>query len=302
MQAVLYAALWGIVGAGAAALLRRSAPLWVWAAIGACAPWWLTITCLLVAWELWPPPPKGATLMNSNDAMWFEMTEPTNDLKTPGIMVGEGSLTRDKLVQIFTARLLKFPPFRRCAKKSRWTHYMEECAIDMNYHIVSTTLPTGSMAEFKAAIGDALGTPLDWSKPLWRVWHYSNVKLSEVSGAATEGSPVGWGIVFVSHHCLVDGIAFSQVVNFISDLDPTAPIETSKVPEDANLNKTAKSYTLLNPVVAWATIKNALNIPFCTDEPPHVLRKPALTGKKLVSWRCLGTPDSIKAISTRTLR
>jgi diacylglycerol O-acyltransferase / wax synthase len=79
------------------------------------------------------------------------------------------------------------------------------------YHVRHTAVPSpGSDEQLRNLAGRVLGQRLDMAKPLWEVW-------------LVEGLENGrWAIISKVHHCMVDGIAGTDLMQLIFDVDPNA--------------------------------------------------------------------------------
>jgi WS/DGAT/MGAT family acyltransferase len=79
------------------------------------------------------------------------------------------------------------------------------------YHVRHTAVPRpGGDEQLRNLAGRVFGQRLDLAKPLWEVWL--------VEGLA-EGR---WAIISKVHHCMVDGIAGTDLMQLIFDVDPDA--------------------------------------------------------------------------------
>jgi diacylglycerol O-acyltransferase len=82
------------------------------------------------------------------------------------------------------------------------------------YHVRHTAVPgPGSDEQLRNLAGRVLGQRLDMAKPLWELWL--------VEGLA-EGR---WAIISKVHHCMVDGVAGSDLMQLMFDLAPDAKHE-----------------------------------------------------------------------------
>ncbi|WP_347060109.1 wax ester/triacylglycerol synthase family O-acyltransferase [Blastococcus sp. HT6-30] len=79
------------------------------------------------------------------------------------------------------------------------------------YHVRHTAVPSpGGDEQLRNLAGRVLGQRLDMAKPLWELWL--------VEGLA-EGR---WAIISKVHHCMVDGVAGTDLMQLMFDLDPDA--------------------------------------------------------------------------------
>ena len=79
------------------------------------------------------------------------------------------------------------------------------------YHVRNTAVPSpGGDEQLRNLAGRVLGQRLDMSKPLWELWL--------VEGLA-EGR---WALISKVHHCMVDGVAGTDLMQLMFDLTPDA--------------------------------------------------------------------------------
>jgi WS/DGAT/MGAT family acyltransferase len=85
------------------------------------------------------------------------------------------------------------------------------------YHVRHTAVPSpGSDEQLRNLAGRVLGQRLDMAKPLWELWL--------VEGLADDR----WAIISKVHHCMVDGVAGSDLMQLMFDLSPDATHEAPK--------------------------------------------------------------------------
>src|SRR5919202_1757539 len=75
---------------------------------------------------------------------------------------------------------------------------------------VRTVPRPGGAEQLRNLAGRVLGQRLDMTKPLWEAW-------------LVEGLEEGrWALISKVHHCMVDGIAGTDLMQLIFDVDPEA--------------------------------------------------------------------------------
>jgi WS/DGAT/MGAT family acyltransferase len=80
------------------------------------------------------------------------------------------------------------------------------------YHVRHTAVPRpGGAEQLRNLAGRVLGQRLDMAKPLWEVWL--------VEGLTDDR----WALISKVHHCMVDGIAGTDLMQMVFDTDPGAP-------------------------------------------------------------------------------
>ncbi len=111
------------------------------------------------------------------------------------------------------------------------------------YHVRHTAVPKpGSHEQLRNLAGRVLGQRLDMAKPLWEVWLVEGLEDDR------------WALISKVHHCMVDGVAGTDLMQLIFDLDPTAqhpePRDWTpqRAPSSASLVAGAVADTLAHPV------------------------------------------------------
>jgi len=146
--------------------------------------------------------------LSAVDAAWLRMEDPTNLMMVTGVLLFESRLDLGRVRSVIEERLLSFARFRQRVEEPplgiglpRW---VIDRHFDLDAHIHNVALPApAGKAALEAFVSDLLGTPLDFSKPLWQVHLVEHA----------EGS----AIVSRLHHAIADGIALIQVLLSLTD-------------------------------------------------------------------------------------
>jgi diacylglycerol O-acyltransferase / wax synthase len=89
--------------------------------------------------------------------------------------------------------------------------WVDDPHFNILYHVRHTAVPDpGSDEQLRNLAGRVLGQRLDMSKPLWELWL--------VEGLADNR----WALISKVHHAMVDGIAGTDLMQLIFDLEPDA--------------------------------------------------------------------------------
>ena len=106
------------------------------------------------------------------------------------------------------------------------------------YHVRHTAVPSpGNDEQLRNLAGRVLGQRLDMAKPLWELW-------------LVEGLADGrWAIISKVHHCMVDGVAGTDLMQLMFGLDPEA---THDEPRDWTPRRDPSSLALVAGAVAEA--------------------------------------------------
>ena len=95
--------------------------------------------------------------------------------------------------------------------------WLDDPHFQILYHVRHTAVPgPGSDEQLRNLAGRVLGQRLDMAKPLWELWL--------VEGLADNR----WAIISKVHHCMVDGIAGTDLMQLMFDLDPDATHDAPK--------------------------------------------------------------------------
>ena len=110
------------------------------------------------------------------------------------------------------------------------------------YHVRHTAVPApGGPEQLRNLAGRVLGQRLDMAKPLWETW-------------LVEGLEGGrWALISKVHHCMVDGIAGTDLMQLIFDVDPGAEHPSPQEWTPESVPSTA--------AVTAASIANTLALP-----------------------------------------
>jgi WS/DGAT/MGAT family acyltransferase len=92
----------------------------------------------------------------------------------------------------------------------------------------------GSDEQLRNLAGRILGQRLDMAKPLWELWL--------VEGLADDK----WALISKVHHCMVDGVAGTDLMQLMFDLDPDA---THDAPRDWTPRRSPSSLSLVSDAV-----------------------------------------------------
>lgn len=131
-----------------------------------------------------------------------------------------------------------------------------DCDPDLVYHVRRTGLPApGGDAELTTLMGRVMSQPLDRTRPLWETWLVSGL---------TEGR---WAVVSKVHHCVVDGVAGTDVMAALFDTTPErgeAPLDDRVVvapPTRLDLLRDAAWHSLADPLAGALAAGRALRRP-----------------------------------------
>ncbi|MEO7059188.1 MAG: wax ester/triacylglycerol synthase family O-acyltransferase [Lapillicoccus sp.] len=158
--------------------------------------------------------------MSAMDAMFFYMERQNTPMHVGSVVVLEGPAPAyGDLVRLLSAKLDKVPRYRQVVMpvplqlgRPVW---VDDPHFQILYHVRHTALPApGGDTELRNLAGRVFAQRLDMSKPVWEAW-------------LVEGLAGGrWALINKAHHCMVDGVASTDLMQVIFDSGP----ETGDLP------------------------------------------------------------------------
>jgi diacylglycerol O-acyltransferase len=154
--------------------------------------------------------------MSPTDASFFYAESENTPLHVGSVAVFEGPApTYGDVVRLLLGKLPQVPRYRQRVREVPMQvgrpMWVDDPHFQILYHVRHTAVPSpGSDEQLRNLAGRVLGQRLDMAKPLWEVW-------------LVEGLENGrWAIISKVHHCMVDGIAGTDLMQLIFDVDPNA--------------------------------------------------------------------------------
>ncbi len=127
---------------------------------------------------------------------------------------------------------------------------------NLGYHVRHTALPSpGSEDQLQTLVGRVMSQKLDRSKPLWELWVVEGLEEDR------------WAILSKTHHCMVDGVAGTDLMTTLMDDAPDtqhpapARFRAADLPSPVGLLTGAIRDGLSSPVAAVRAIRGALAAP-----------------------------------------
>ena len=171
--------------------------------------------------------------MGSLDAVFIAVEDAVNHMHIGSVGVFEGPAPPFEAVHTLCAAKLQFVVrYRQRVREAPVSIgrplWIDDVDFDLENHLRHTALPTGDPFGLEQLVGRVMSHPLDRRHPLWEMWL--------IEGLGDER----WALLSKVHHCMVDGIAGSDLLAVIMDLDPDAPLPTpdewSPAPEPSRLD------------------------------------------------------------------
>jgi diacylglycerol O-acyltransferase / wax synthase len=161
--------------------------------------------------------------MSALDASFFYAESENTPMHVGSVTVFDGPApSYGDVVRLILTKLPKVPRYRQRVRpvplqlgRPLW---VDDPHFQILYHVRHTAVPNpGSDEQLRNLAGRVLGQRLDLAKPLWELWL--------VEGLADDK----WALISKVHHCMVDGVAGTDLMQLMFDLAPDA---THDAPQD----------------------------------------------------------------------
>jgi diacylglycerol O-acyltransferase / wax synthase len=152
--------------------------------------------------------------MSATDAGFYFGESENTPLHVGSVSVFDGPApSYGDLVRLLLSKLPLVPRYRQRVKtvplqlgRPLW---VDDPHFQILYHVRHTAVPKpGGDDQLRNLAGRVLGQRLDMAKPLWEVWLVEGLENDR------------WAIISKVHHCMVDGVAGTDLMQLIFDLTP----------------------------------------------------------------------------------
>lgn len=193
------------------------------------------------------------------DAAFLEVEDAVSHMHIGSVALFEGPLPpHDQLREMLVAKLPLVPRYRQVVRSVPFgvgrQVWVEDPHFNLDYHLRRTGLPApGDEHRLHALVGRIMSQQLDRTKPLWEMW--------AVEGLELAGVDAGWALISKTHHCIVDGVAATDLLTVVLERDPTGSarvIDTWEPPSgcsDLELLVRALLERALSPVEALRSLR-----------------------------------------------
>src|SRR3712207_5412964 len=154
--------------------------------------------------------------MSATDAGFYFAESENTPLHVGSVSVFDGPApSYGDLVRLLLSKLPLVPRYRQRVRtvplqlgRPVW---VDDPHFQILYHVRHTAVPSpGGDEQLRNLAGRVLGQRLDLAKPLWELY-------------LVEGLENGrWALISKVHHCMVDGVAGSDLMQLMFDLTPDA--------------------------------------------------------------------------------
>ena len=192
--------------------------------------------------------------MSALDASFFFAESENTPMHVGSVAVFDGPPpSYGDVVRLLLSKLPLVPRYRQRVRpvpmqlgRPLW---VDDAHFQILYHVRHTAVPgPGSDEQLRNLAGRVLGQRLDMAKPLWELWL--------VEGLADNR----WAIISKVHHCMVDGIAGTDLMQLMFDLEPDAthdepkPWTPQRAPSSLSVVTDTVTDTLSHPIQGLSSV------------------------------------------------
>ena len=218
--------------------------------------------------------------LSPQDASFLHLEDAVSHMHIGSLAILEGPPPGyEALSQMVRAHLPSVPRYRQrvhfvpmALGRPVW---VDDPHFNLGYHLRRTALPPpGGDEEVRNLVGRVMSQQLDRGKPLWEMW---------IIEGLSEGR---WGVLTKVHHCMVDGVAGTELLTMILDTerDPKLPAPDDWHPERQPLGAMLAVHALarraVSPYEQLRTLRSAAR------SPGRVAKTAAATARGL--WSMTG--------------
>jgi diacylglycerol O-acyltransferase / wax synthase len=154
--------------------------------------------------------------MSMTDAGFYFAESENTPMHVGSVAVFDGPApSYGDVIRLLLSKLPKVPRYRQRVRtlplhlgRPLW---MDDEHFQILYHVRHTAVPRpGGAEQLRNLAGRVLGQRLDMTKPLWEVYLVEGLENDR------------WALISKVHHCMVDGVAGTDLMQLIFDIDPAA--------------------------------------------------------------------------------
>ena len=155
--------------------------------------------------------------MSATDAGFYFAEGENTPMHVGSVTVFEGPApSYGDVVRLLLGKIAKVPRYRQRVQtlplnfaRPMW---VDDVHFQILYHVRHTAVPRpGNADQVRNLAGRVLGHRMDMTKPLWELWLVEGLENDR------------WAIINKVHHALVDGVAGTDLMELVFDVDPDAP-------------------------------------------------------------------------------
>jgi len=199
--------------------------------------------------------------MSPLDASFLHLEDHVTQLHIGSVAIFEGPPPPfDDVLEMIRSKLPLVPRYRQVVRFVPFAMgrpvWVDDTHFNLGYHVRRTALPApGGEQELRNLVGRIMSQQLDRAKPLWEMW------MAEGLG---EGR---WALVSKVHHCMVDGVAGTDLLTVILDHEresrpaPAGEWAVDPGPSGARLLADALVERTVSPYEAFRAARASMRAP-----------------------------------------
>jgi diacylglycerol O-acyltransferase len=159
--------------------------------------------------------------MGSLDAVFVAAEDAVNHMHIGSVGIFDGPPPSYADVRALVASKLQLVPrYRQRVREAPMSIgrplWIDDVHFNLDYHLRATALPIhADRSSLDQLVGRVMSQPLDRNRPLWEMWVIDRLPDDR------------WAILSKVHHCMVDGIAGTDLLGVIMDTEPDAPLQVA---------------------------------------------------------------------------
>jgi diacylglycerol O-acyltransferase / wax synthase len=152
--------------------------------------------------------------MGSLDAVFLAAEDAVNHMHIGSVGIFDGPPPSYDEVRALVGSKLQFVPrYRQRVREAPMSIgrplWIDDVHFSLDYHLRATALPAhADQGSLEQLVGRVMSQPLDRNRPLWEMWVIDRLPGDQ------------WAILSKVHHCMVDGIAGTDLLAVIMDTEP----------------------------------------------------------------------------------
>lgn len=217
--------------------------------------------------------------MTSLDASFYYSEHESVPMHIGGIDIIDGEISAESMADDLSTKMHLLPRYQQILVHTpgRLGHptWEDDQHFDIRNHVVGMELSKpGSESQFRRVTGRLFGRMLDRDKPLWKIY-----VITGLEGGKT-------GILFVVHHCMVDGVSGAALWSLIMETSPH-PKPVAAPTEDREIRPIPGTSQLLRDGL-WETASNQIQHWSSVQQQGLDLARAFRPAEALQAWRGIG--------------
>ncbi len=199
--------------------------------------------------------------MSPQDASFLHVENEVNHMHIASVAIFEGPPPgQAEIVAMVASKLHLVPRYRQVVRfvplELERPVWVDDAHFNLGYHVRRTALPSpGRDDQLRDLVGRVMAQQLDRAKPLWEMWIVEGLEDDR------------WVVISKTHHCMVDGVAATDLLTVLMDTsseverEPPEPWEPEAMPTDAELVASALRERLFSPREIFRGLRSAVRGP-----------------------------------------